>query len=62
MTVLTEPNVQLDTTDTKPDPINLYKLGMLFVVKCSYWSCRAGNDSNEWDLTQEVIQARALGQ
>jgi len=33
---------------------------MLFVVKCSYWSCRAGNDPDELDLTPDRITARAI--
>jgi len=42
------------------EPINLYKLGMLFVIKCRYWSCRAGNDPDELDLTPDRIDAKAL--
>ncbi len=46
--------------DAEAQPINLYKLGMLFVIRCSYWSCRAGNDPDELNLTQDRIQAKAL--
>ena len=60
MTLLTEPNVQPDAATTNTKPINLYKLGMLFVVRCRYWSCRAGNDPDELDLTQDRINAKAL--
>jgi len=60
VTTLTAPNVQPDTTVTNPEPINLYKLGMLFVVKCRYWSCRAGNDPDELELTPDRIDARAI--
>jgi hypothetical protein len=60
MTLLTTPNVQPDTTNTNTEPINLYKLGMLFVVKCRYWSCRAGNDAEELDLTPDRIDAKAI--
>lgn len=42
------------------DPINLYQLGMLFVVRCRYWSCRAGNEADELALTPERIEAKAL--
>lgn len=40
MTILTEPNVQPDMAAFESDTINRYKLGMLFVVKRRYWSCR----------------------
>ncbi len=43
-----------------PEPLNLYQLGMLFVVRCRYWSCRAGNDPLELDLTPQRIDAAAL--
>ena len=40
------------------EPINLYKLGMLFVVRCRYWTCRAGNDAADLALTPDRIDAR----
>ena len=49
-----------NATNDASEPINLYKLGMLFVVKCSYWVCRAGNDADELDLTPDRIDARAI--
>ena len=60
MTVLTAPTVHPDTTNPEPEPLNLYKLGMLFVVKCSYWSCRASNDPDELNLTTDRITAKAI--
>ena len=60
MTTLTAPDVHPNTTNTGAEPINLYRLGMLFVAKCRYWSCRAGNDPDELDLTQDRIDAKAL--
>jgi len=65
MTVITAPSVQAGPLKTDPpavsetdqEPVNLYKLGMLFVVKCSYWSCRAGNEPDELDLTPDRITA-----
>lgn len=60
MTTITAPNVQPNPAAPDPEPINLYKLGMLFVVKCRYWSCRAGNDPDELDLTPDRIDARAI--
>jgi hypothetical protein len=46
--------------ENSPEAVNLYKLGMLFVVKCRYWSCRAGNDADELNLTPDRIDARAI--
>lgn len=60
MTILDSPDVQPHLAASEPEPINLYKLGMLFVVKCRYWSCRAGNDPDELDLTPDRIDARAI--
>ena len=61
MTLLTAPTVQPATAETDgAEPINLYKLGMLFVVKCRYWSCRAGNDADDLELTPDRIDARAI--
>ena len=60
MTILTAPNVHPEPPETSPEPINLYRLGMLFVVKCRYWSCRAGNDPDELNLTSDRIDAKAI--
>ncbi len=60
MTTITTPNIQPDTAGSGAAPINLYKLGMLFVIKCRYWSCRAGNDPDELDLSQDRIDAKAI--
>ncbi|MHC4093494.1 MAG: DUF3150 domain-containing protein [Planctomycetota bacterium] len=60
MTLLTTPNVHPTADHADAEPINLYKLGMLFVIKCRYWSCRAGNDPDELDLTVDRIEAKAL--
>jgi hypothetical protein len=60
MTLLTAPKLYPTTADEIAEPINLYKLGMLFVVKCSYWSCRAGNEAEELDLTPDRIDAKAI--
>jgi len=60
MTTLTAPNVQPDAAASETEPLNLYQLGMLFVVKCRYWSCRSGNDPDELDLTPDRIDARAI--
>ncbi len=60
MTTSTLVEAAPSTTESSPEPINLYKLGMLFVVKCRYWTCRAGNDANELELTADRIEAKAL--
>ena len=60
MTTLVEPEKAVINTDANGEPINLYKLGMLFVVKCRYWSCRAGNDADDLDLSQDRIDAKAI--
>ena len=61
MILLNAPTVQPDTNETDgAESINLYKLGMLFVIKCRYWSCRAGNDPNDLELSQDRIDAKAI--
>ncbi len=60
MTTITAPNVPPETTVSAAEPINLYRLGMLFVIKCRYWSCRTGNDPGELDLSQGRIDAKAI--
>ena len=59
MTVLTAPTAQPSLTTPDAEPINLYQLGLLFVVKCRYWSCRAGNQADELELTPQRIDAKA---
>ena len=60
MTVLTAPEVHAEAAATDGEPINLYKIGMLFVIRCSYWSCRAGNDLDDFDLTPDEITRKAI--
>ena len=60
MTVLTAPEVHAKAAATDGEPINLYKIGMLFVIRCSYWSCRAGNDLDDFDLTPDEITRKAI--
>ncbi len=63
MTLLTAPDVS-HKDDCEPveasEPINLYKLGMLFVIKCRYWSCRGSNDADDLNLTDDRILAKAI--
>ena len=58
MTLIDTPELLSVTTDAKS--INLYKLGMLFVIKCRYWSCRSGNDRDDLELDQNRIDAKAI--
>jgi hypothetical protein len=58
MTLIDTP--ELKSVNTDAEPINLYKLGMLFVIKCRYWSCRAGNDPDDLELDQGRIDAKAI--
>ena len=60
MTVLTAPEVHSEAAASEGEPINLYKIGMLFVIRCSYWSCRAGNDLDDFDLTPVEITRKAI--
>jgi hypothetical protein len=61
MTLLAAPNVHADAAENGGEPISLYRLGMLFLVKCHYWSCRAGSDLDELNLTPDRIDAKATG-
>jgi hypothetical protein len=61
MTTIIALNVQPDTAAPDTEPINLYKLGMLFVVKCRYWSLPGGQrPRRSWNLTPDRIDAKAL--
>ena len=61
MAVTTASTVQPDVpTVLESGPLNLYKLGTLFVVKHSYCPCRAGNDPQDLELTPDRIDARAV--
>jgi len=42
------------------DVINLYRLGMLFVVRCRYWSFRIKNTPEELGLNDEAVRVRAF--
>ncbi len=60
MTTLTTALVAAAPTQPDAEPINLYNLGMLFVVKCRYWSCRAGNDADDLKLDPQDIDSKAI--
>ena len=61
MTVVTTPNVCPESAAANNgQSINLYELGMLFVVRCRYWTCRAGNDADDLELSADRIDAKAI--
>jgi len=61
MVILDTPTMSPGSTQaTNEEPINLFKLGMLFVIRCRYWSCRAGNDADDLQLSRERIDAKAI--
>ena len=60
MTMLADPLAAHKQPASGNDTINLYKLGMLFLVKCRYWSCRAGNDADELQLSDDDITSKAI--
>ena len=43
MPTLTEP---APAKITGADTISLFQLGILFVIRVSYWSCKAGNEAD----------------
>ena len=61
MTAVTTPNVHPGSAaDTDGRSINLYQLGMLFIVRCRYWTCRAGNDADDLELSADRIDSKAI--
>jgi hypothetical protein len=61
MTTLTAPTPQASIFNSgNEEPIDLFQLGCLFVIRASYWSCRVGNEPADLELSPEVIDARAI--
>ena len=61
MTVVTTLNICSESAaNTDCQSINLYELGMLFVVRCRYWTCRSGNDADDLELSADRIDAKAI--
>jgi hypothetical protein len=60
MTTLTAPASQANPLDSAEKPINLFQLGALFVIRTSYWSCRAGNEAEELNLSPTEVESRAI--
>ena len=52
MTTLTAPAPQVNTVSNNGEkPINLFQLGCLLVIRASYWSCRIGNEPQDFHLS-----------
>jgi hypothetical protein len=61
MTTLTAPAPQAHAASNNGEkPINLFQLGALFVIRSSYWSCRAGNEAEEFNLSPGEVASRAI--
>jgi hypothetical protein len=61
MTTLIAPASQANAATNNGDtPINLFQLGCLFVIRASYWSCRIGNEPQDFNLSSSEIESRAI--
>ena len=59
MTTMTAPT-PTSAFESNEKPINLFQLGVLFVVRTHYWTCKAGNEANELNLSPGAISAKAI--
>ena len=61
MTTITAPAPQAyAASDNDEKPINLFQLGCLFVIRASYWSCRIGNEPEEFHLSPHEVESKAI--
>jgi hypothetical protein len=60
MTTLAAPAPGKQALNHNDKPINLFQLGVLFVIRVSYWPCRAGNEPAELNLSPDRIARRAI--
>jgi hypothetical protein len=61
MTTMTAPAPQANPASNKGEkPINLFQLGCLFVIRTSYWSCRISNEPQEFNLSNDEIESKAI--
>jgi hypothetical protein len=61
MTTITAPAPQAHTVSGNGEkPINLFQLGCLFVIRASYWSCRIGNEPQDFNLSGAEIESKAI--
>ncbi len=57
MTTMTSQSAPTMSNLGTPSTINPYDLGLLFVVRCRYWSCRASNDADDLRGRQRTLRA-----
>jgi len=61
MTTLTAPAPQAHAASNNGEkPINLFQLGCLFVIRTSYWSCRIGNEPQDFHLSPHEVESKAI--
>ena len=61
MTTLTAPAPQAHAASNNGEkPINLFQLGCLFVIRASYWSCRIGNEPQDFHLSPHEVESKAI--
>ena len=61
MTTLTAPAPQAHpASNNGENPINLFQLGCLFVIRASYWSCRIGNEPQDFHLSPHEVESKAI--
>ena len=61
MTTLTAPAPQAHAASNNGEkPINLFQLGCLFVIRSSYWSCRIGNEPQDFHLSPHEVESKAI--
>jgi hypothetical protein len=61
MATITAPAPQADTAPNNgKQPIHLFQLGCLFVIRASSWSCRIGNEPQEFHLSPGEVESKAI--
>lgn len=60
MTTLTAPALQAHPSLNGDKPIHLFQLGCLFVIRASYWSCRIGNEPQDFNLSAYEMESKAI--
>lgn len=61
MTTLTAPAPQAHAASNNGEkPINLFQLGCLCVIRSSYWSCRIGNEPQDFNLSASEVESKAI--
>ncbi|MCK4341450.1 MAG: hypothetical protein KAY37_06995 [Phycisphaerae bacterium] len=51
---------RLAASNNGEKPINLFQLGCLFVIRTSYWSCRIGNEPQDFHLSPHEVESKAI--